>query len=113
MWVSAPTLLEGQLRRLASDLTFQSHRATAHTDTNTQLLCLCEVIQVQFINVRQLRTMFVETALVAVALAGVASGMQPGAAEPVAAPMRELDWGQINFLHTTDTHGWHGGHLQE
>ena len=21
--------------------------------------------------------------------------------------------GQLNFLHTTDTHGWHGGHLQE
>ncbi|KAK6085293.1 calcineurin-like phosphoesterase [Seiridium cupressi] len=57
--------------------------------------------------------MFVETALVAASLASVASGMQPGAAAPVAAPMRELDWGQINFLHTTDTHGWHGGHLQE
>ncbi len=27
--------------------------------------------------------------------------------------MRELDWGQINFLHTTDIHGWLGGHLQE
>lgn len=27
--------------------------------------------------------------------------------------MRELQWGQLNFLHTTDTHGWHGGHLQE
>lgn len=27
--------------------------------------------------------------------------------------MRELEWGQINFLHTTDTHGWLGGHLQE
>lgn len=27
--------------------------------------------------------------------------------------MRDLDWGQINFLHTTDIHGWLGGHLQE
>jgi len=27
--------------------------------------------------------------------------------------MRDLDWGDLNFLHTTDTHGWHGGHLQE
>ncbi|KAJ8104969.1 hypothetical protein ONZ43_g7609 [Nemania bipapillata] len=27
--------------------------------------------------------------------------------------MRELEWGQINFLHTTDIHGWLGGHLQE
>lgn len=50
---------------------------------------------------------------IAAALAGLANGMQPGAAKPVTAPMRELDWGQINFLHTTDTHGWHGGHLQE
>jgi 2',3'-cyclic-nucleotide 2'-phosphodiesterase (5'-nucleotidase family) len=29
--------------------------------------------------------------------------------------LRELPWTKngINFLHTTDTHGWHGGHLQE
>jgi len=27
--------------------------------------------------------------------------------------MRSLIWGKLNFLHTTDTHGWHGGHLQE
>lgn len=27
--------------------------------------------------------------------------------------MRDLDWGKLNFLHTTDTHGWHAGHLQE
>ncbi|KAF3768699.1 hypothetical protein M406DRAFT_273164 [Cryphonectria parasitica EP155] len=39
--------------------------------------------------------------------------MQPNAEEPVAAPMRDLQWAQLNFLHTTDTHGWHGGHLQE
>lgn len=39
--------------------------------------------------------------------------MQPSAAQPVAAPMRALQWAQLNFLHTTDTHGWHGGHLQE
>ncbi|KAB5560161.1 Metallo-dependent phosphatase-like protein [Coniochaeta sp. 2T2.1] len=46
-------------------------------------------------------------------LASVARAAQPGAASPVAVPMRDLQWGQINFLHTTDTHGWHGGHLQE
>ncbi|KAK6216353.1 hypothetical protein LQW54_003556 [Pestalotiopsis sp. IQ-011] len=57
--------------------------------------------------------MLAETALLAATLAGVASGAQPGAAAPVAASMRELEWGQINFLHTTDTHGWHAGHLQE
>ncbi|KAL8769683.1 MAG: hypothetical protein Q9203_005406 [Teloschistes exilis] len=38
---------------------------------------------------------------------------QPSAAEPVSAPLRELPWGQLNFLHTTDTHGWHAGHLLE
>lgn len=45
-------------------------------------------------------------------LAG-ARAAQPGAAKPVAAPMRDLTWGQLNFLHTTDTHGWIGGHLLE
>ena len=38
---------------------------------------------------------------------------QPGAAKPEKAEIRDLTWGQLNFLHTTDTHGWHGGHLQE
>jgi 2',3'-cyclic-nucleotide 2'-phosphodiesterase (5'-nucleotidase family) len=46
-------------------------------------------------------------------LAAAAHAMQPSAARPVAAPMRNLQWAQLNFLHTTDTHGWHGGHLQE
>ncbi|KAK4032180.1 Metallo-dependent phosphatase-like protein [Parachaetomium inaequale] len=47
------------------------------------------------------------------ALARMAAAAQPGAARPVPAPMRDLVWGRLNFLHTTDTHGWHGGHLQE
>jgi len=38
---------------------------------------------------------------------------QPSAQSPIAAPLRELPWGQLNFLHSTDSHGWHGGHLQE
>jgi len=38
---------------------------------------------------------------------------QPEAPSPISAPLRELPWGQLNFLHTTDTHGWHDGHLQE
>ncbi|KUI69156.1 hypothetical protein VM1G_04877 [Cytospora mali] len=46
-------------------------------------------------------------------LAATAEAMQPTAAKPVPAPMRDLQWAQLNFLHTTDTHGWHGGHLQE
>ncbi|KAH7634430.1 Metallo-dependent phosphatase-like protein [Sordaria sp. MPI-SDFR-AT-0083] len=51
--------------------------------------------------------------LVASAIATLARAAQPGAASPIAAPMRDLVWGKLNFLHTTDTHGWHGGHLQE
>ncbi|EQK99020.1 Ser/Thr protein phosphatase family [Ophiocordyceps sinensis CO18] len=47
------------------------------------------------------------------ALLALARASQPGAVAPVAAPMRDLPWGQLNFLHTTDTHGWLGGHLQE
>lgn len=31
----------------------------------------------------------------------VASAAQPEAPPPVAAPLRELPWGQLNFLHTT------------
>jgi 2',3'-cyclic-nucleotide 2'-phosphodiesterase (5'-nucleotidase family) len=57
--------------------------------------------------------MYLESILLTACLAPIARGAQPGAPAPVAAPMRDLDWGQINFLHTTDTHGWHGGHLQE
>lgn len=38
---------------------------------------------------------------------------QPSAPEPYEAPLRDLTWGQLNFLHTTDTHGWHAGHIQE
>ncbi|KAI3321614.1 Metallo-dependent phosphatase-like protein [Xylariaceae sp. AK1471] len=54
-----------------------------------------------------------QVAVVAASLAIVANGAQPGAPAPVAAPMRDLEWGQVNFLHTTDIHGWLGGHLQE
>ena len=28
-------------------------------------------------------------------------------------PRAPLEWGQLNFLHTTDTHGWLEGHLKE
>ncbi|KAL7793727.1 Metallo-dependent phosphatase-like protein [Trichoderma ceciliae] len=38
---------------------------------------------------------------------------QPGATKPVAAPMRDLTWGQLNFLHTTDSHAWLSGHFLE
>lgn len=38
---------------------------------------------------------------------------QPSSPKPIPARMRDLTFGQLNFLHTTDTHGWLGGHLQE
>ena len=49
----------------------------------------------------------------ALAIPNIVLAAQPSAAAPVSAPLRELPWGQLNFLHTTDTHGWHAGHLQE
>ncbi|KAK3991170.1 Metallo-dependent phosphatase-like protein [Cladorrhinum sp. PSN332] len=55
----------------------------------------------------------ISSAFAAFAGLHTASAAQPKAAEPVPAPMRDLIWGKLNFLHTTDTHGWHAGHLQE
>ncbi|RKF61583.1 Uncharacterized protein PB2B2.06c [Erysiphe neolycopersici] len=46
-------------------------------------------------------------------LATLATAEQPKAVSPVTAPSRNLSLGQLNFLHTTDSHGWHPGHLQE
>ncbi|GAB1733995.1 hypothetical protein NU195Hw_g2098t1 [Hortaea werneckii] len=47
----------------------------------------------------------------------LASAAQPSAPFPISAPLRSLPWASgknsLNFLHTTDTHGWHAGHLQE
>lgn len=57
--------------------------------------------------------MITRTLVAAGLLAAAVEAMQPEAVRPVAAPMRALQWAQLNFLHTTDTHGWHGGHLQE
>ncbi|KPI41325.1 uncharacterized protein AB675_8174 [Cyphellophora attinorum] len=48
-----------------------------------------------------------------VLLLGVVSAGQPTAPDPYEAPLRDLTFGQLNFLHTTDTHGWHAGHLLE
>ena len=39
--------------------------------------------------------------------------MQPEALNATTSPTRPLEWGQLNFLHTTDTHGWLEGHLKE
>ncbi|KAF8470773.1 Metallo-dependent phosphatase-like protein [Kalaharituber pfeilii] len=42
-----------------------------------------------------------------------ASAIQPTAPEAKPAQLYPLQWGRLNFLATTDTHGWHAGHLQE
>ncbi|KZZ86714.1 5'-Nucleotidase/apyrase [Ascosphaera apis ARSEF 7405] len=42
-----------------------------------------------------------------------ASAIQPTAPSPIPAPLRDLSLGQLNFLHTTDIHGWLSGHLRE
>ncbi|KZF24516.1 calcineurin-like phosphoesterase [Xylona heveae TC161] len=39
--------------------------------------------------------------------------MQPDAENATVLPRGPLEWGQINFLHTTDTHGWLEGHIKE
>ncbi|KAI0891595.1 Metallo-dependent phosphatase-like protein [Annulohypoxylon nitens] len=39
--------------------------------------------------------------------------MQPDALNATYGPTRALEWGQLNFLHTTDTHGWLEGHLKQ
>ncbi|KAG5916709.1 hypothetical protein E4U53_004282, partial [Claviceps sorghi] len=39
--------------------------------------------------------------------------MQPAAPNATYGPKEPLEWGQVNFLHTTDTHGWLEGHLKE
>jgi 2',3'-cyclic-nucleotide 2'-phosphodiesterase (5'-nucleotidase family) len=38
---------------------------------------------------------------------------QPEAQNATSGPKSPLEWGQINFLQTTDTHGWLEGHLKE
>lgn len=37
--------------------------------------------------------------------------IQPQALRTPAQQIKDLHWGQLNFLHTTDTHGWLAGHL--
>ncbi|KAK4661891.1 uncharacterized protein QC763_0107680 [Podospora pseudopauciseta] len=43
----------------------------------------------------------------------VVKRMQPGALDASYGPTRPLQWGQLNVLHTSDTHGWLSGHIKE
>jgi 2',3'-cyclic-nucleotide 2'-phosphodiesterase (5'-nucleotidase family) len=38
---------------------------------------------------------------------------QPESLKASYGPRAPLEWGQLNFLHTSDTHGWLEGHLKE
>ncbi|KAF8940963.1 hypothetical protein BGZ58_003695 [Dissophora ornata] len=38
---------------------------------------------------------------------------QPGAAVPTPVDLRPLEWGDLNVISTTDTHGWLAGHVKE
>jgi 2',3'-cyclic-nucleotide 2'-phosphodiesterase (5'-nucleotidase family) len=55
----------------------------------------------------------IEQIFFAIGFLPVVLGAQPQSPKPVEFPMRDLQWGQLNFLATTDIHGWYGGHLQE
>jgi 2',3'-cyclic-nucleotide 2'-phosphodiesterase (5'-nucleotidase family) len=49
-----------------------------------------------------------------VAFAVIGTSQQPSSQIPsVPYLVRNLTWGQLNFIHTTDTHGWLPGHLLE
>ena len=39
--------------------------------------------------------------------------MQPEAENATGQPRAPLHWGEINFLHTSDSHGWLEGHVKE
>ncbi|KAJ0416206.1 Metallo-dependent phosphatase-like protein [Aspergillus carlsbadensis] len=45
--------------------------------------------------------------------AGESGLVQPDGHNATNGPWRGLAWGEVNFLHTTDTHGWLEGHLNE
>lgn len=52
--------------------------------------------------------------LVAAAGTGLSPRRQPNARVPNRHDeLRALEWGDLNFLHTTDTHGWLAGHILE
>ncbi|KAF9138054.1 hypothetical protein BG015_002524 [Linnemannia schmuckeri] len=38
---------------------------------------------------------------------------QPGAPQPNPVDLSPLTWGDVNIIHTTDTHGWLSGHTKE
>ncbi|KAJ5764865.1 hypothetical protein N7520_004424 [Penicillium odoratum] len=39
--------------------------------------------------------------------------MQPESVNATTDPNRPLHWGQLNFIHTSDSHGWLEGHIKE
>ncbi|PLW47342.1 hypothetical protein PCASD_02626 [Puccinia coronata f. sp. avenae] len=43
---------------------------------------------------------------------GLHKRSQPSSTQPLTAPTRPLEWGDLNIIHTTDSHGWLLGHLK-
>jgi 2',3'-cyclic-nucleotide 2'-phosphodiesterase (5'-nucleotidase family) len=39
--------------------------------------------------------------------------MQPESLDTTTQPKGPLNWGEINFIHTSDSHGWLEGHIKE
>ncbi|CAO3575183.1 unnamed protein product [Mortierella alpina] len=56
---------------------------------------------------------YLAAAAVAVAHGPMGKRSQPGVPQPDPIPLRPLEWGQVNIIHTTDTHGWLSGHTKE
>ncbi|KAG0224927.1 hypothetical protein BGW42_004753 [Actinomortierella wolfii] len=57
-----------------------------------------------------MRFLVVLPLVAALASAHLERRSQPGAIQPPPVDLRPLTWGDVNFISTTDTHGWLGGH---
>lgn len=99
--------LDGVPRAPASLLAPAIHALAIHCRRVTAPLAVARIVANY-----QPRIMFTTSFALAAILQGTFA-VQPEAPCPIAAPLRDLPWAQLNFLHTTDVHGWWGGHLQE
>lgn len=56
---------------------------------------------------------FLTLATGALATASLNALQQPHISPPKHSLFRDIVWGDINFVHTTDTHGWYAGHINQ
>ncbi|CCE88495.1 Piso0_002003 [Millerozyma farinosa CBS 7064] len=59
------------------------------------------------------RPIAISLGLVVTVLATILLLRQPAYHKDPAPSLRNLEWRDINFVHTTDTHGWYSGHLNQ